>query len=109
MQLKNPIQKQVLKIYHEEFACFGLDDKHLKIYTYTHSHIHTQGSWTSDVLELYLNTAGLNGEEFSHRRERHIEYTVYVQQKKKTSTLTQLYCRVKNKDQDCKPSLMENK
>lgn len=32
------------------------DDKHLKIYTDTH----TRGSRTSVVLELYLNTAGLN-------------------------------------------------
>lgn len=29
--------------------------------------------------------------------------------KQKTSTLTQLYCRIKNNDQNCKPSLMENK
>lgn len=41
MQLKNPIQKQVLKIYHDEFACFRLDDKLLKIYTYTHTHTYT--------------------------------------------------------------------
>lgn len=43
MQLKNPIQKQVLKIYNDEFACFRLGDKHLKIYTYTHTHTYTHG------------------------------------------------------------------
>lgn len=90
MQLKNPIQKQVLKIYNDEFACFRLGDKRLKIYTYTHSHIHARGSRTSGVLELYLNTAGLNGEEFSHRRERHIEYTVYVQTKNLNTNTTLL-------------------
>lgn len=48
---------------------------------YAQSHTSTQGIRTSGVLELYLNRAGLNGEEFSHHRERHIEYTVYVQTK----------------------------
>lgn len=62
---------------------FRLCDKSLKIYTYTHSHTYTHGDLGQrDVLELYLNTAGLNGEEFSHGRERHIEYTVYVQTEK---------------------------
>lgn len=51
------IQNQVLELYNDEFACFSLgDNKHLKIYTHTH----TRGSRTSGVLELYLNTAGLN-------------------------------------------------
>lgn len=45
---KSPIQKQVLKIYNDEFACFRVgDNKHLKIYihalTHTHTYIHTQG------------------------------------------------------------------
>lgn len=84
---KNKAQskKQVLKIYNDVFACFRVGDKHLKIYTHTLTHAHTriQGSRTIGVLELYLNTAGLNEEEFSHHRERHIEYTVYVQTNKK--------------------------
>lgn len=57
---------------------------------YTLTHRHTRGSRTSGVLELYLNTAGLNGEEFSHHGERHIEYTVYVQTKKPVNTNTTL-------------------
>lgn len=84
---KNPIRKQVLKIYNDESARSKVGDEHLKIYTHTLTH--KQGSRTSGVLELYLNRAGLNGEEFSHHRERHIEYTVYLQ-KQKTSTFTRL-------------------
>lgn len=76
---------------------------------YTLTPRHTRGSRTSGVLELYLNTARLNGEEFSHHGERHIEYTVYVQTKKNLSTLIQLYCRIKNNDQNCKPSLYGKK
>lgn len=78
---------------------FRLDDKQFKNIC-THSHINTQGSRTSGVLELYLNTPGLNGEEFSRHGERHIEYTVYVQTKqKKTFQHEQLYYRIKNNDQ----------
>uniref|UniRef100_A0A0E9X1K2 Uncharacterized protein n=1 Tax=Anguilla anguilla TaxID=7936 RepID=A0A0E9X1K2_ANGAN len=55
----------------------------------THSHTHTHAhpthqhtkAQTSAVLELYLNRTGLNGKEFSHHRERHLQYTVYVQTK----------------------------
>lgn len=34
------IQNQVLEIYNNEFACFRLEDKHLKIYTHTHTLTH---------------------------------------------------------------------
>lgn len=86
MQFLKKIQKQVLKIYNNEFACFRLgDDKHLKIYTDTHTH--------GDQVQVVSSSCtliqqGWISEEFSHRRERHIEYTVYVQSK--TSTRTQL-------------------
>lgn len=53
-------KKKVLNIYNDEFAYFRLGDKYLKIYTYILTHTYTQGSRTSVVLELYLNTAGLN-------------------------------------------------
>lgn len=83
---KNPIRKQVLKIYNDESARSKLGDELLKIYTHTLTH--KQGSRTSGVLELYLNRAGLNGEEFSHHRERHIEYTVYLQKRKNLDIYT---------------------
>ena len=85
-------------MYKDKVAFSKVTDELLEIYIHTHAHArthihtHTEGSRTNDVLELYLNRGGLNGEVFSHHRERHIEYTVYLQTK--TSTLTQLHCRI---------------
>lgn len=70
---------------------------------HTHTHSHTKKSWTSDGLKLYLNIAGQNGKEFSHHRERHIEYTVYVQ----TQFWTKYNFTVASRTMttNCKPSL----
>lgn len=102
-------------LYKDDFACFfffRLGDKQFKNKC-THSHIDThEDRGQSGVLELYLNTAELNGEEFSRHGERHIEYTVYVQTKakKNLSTLITLLedqeqWPKKQNQQNCKPSL----
>lgn len=88
----------------DDFAWFKVGDKIFKKYTLkTHTHSHTKKSWTSDGLKLYLNIAGQNGKEFSHHRERHIEYTVYVQ----TQFWTKYNFTVASRTMttNCKPSL----
>lgn len=59
---------------------------HAVLLSQKHSHMFTHSKRkkrTCVALQLYLSRAGLNEKKFRHHWERHLEYTVYTQTKRK--------------------------
>lgn len=109
---RHPIQKQVLEIFTMmNLHVFRLADKHFKrkkkICTHSHIDTHEDLGQVASLSRTLIQPGWM--EKNSVTMEKGTLNTQCMYKQKNLSTLTQLYCRIKNNDQNCKPSLYGKK